>query len=412
MNSDQLYQSIFNKIPDSHSLEDLNVLINRYPYCQPLHFAKLKELKNSDEEKYQDYLRVASIYAPDRDHLYHLMHHYNNENVLVKEPISSDVIIDDPVITIEDFPKEIQIEEEEIPVSTPAVTPVQEPMDIEFRLQEIIDQRLKELNIVKELPEQDYKIDDSVAHLMADNEDVEEEEIIDAEPSAAFSDSSIPDNDNQAIIDAISPVSIKEEETASEIVMEEPEVAEEVEIDLLITEPVSVEIIEITEPVEMEDEVEKLVQSEDPLDHLIVEHAIQEQIIDPAPDEPFESIENPHSFTEWLRIVKTNVHPPAPKKTTKPADRTPKAAPIIDRFIKEEPRITPARSTFYSAVNMARQSLTEHDDLISETLAKIYASQGNFEKAISTYDKLSLLHPEKSTYFAALIQDLKGKQNS
>jgi tetratricopeptide (TPR) repeat protein len=387
MNNDQLYQSIYNNDSDAFSAEEINVLISRYPYCQPLHFAMLKQLKKSDETSYQDYLRVASIYAPDRDHLFNLIHHHNKENVLVKETEEQQLITEDPHEVVEVFQEEIYIAEEEISNVTPPEVPADEPMDIEYRLQEIIDQRLKELNIVKEIPEQHYKIDDSVAHLMTDKENVEEEDRIEENLSAVSDDFSKPE---EAF----------------------PTTVTDVESDLIIKDPVTIATFEGTESAETENEVEKLVQSQDPLDLLIVEHAIQEQIIDPAPEERFETIENPHSFTEWLRIVKTNSQPPAQKKTKAPAENAPKAAPIIDRFIKEEPRITPARSTFYSAVNMARQSLAEHDDLISETLAKIYASQGNFEKAISTYDKLSLLHPEKSTYFAALIQELKGKQNS
>ena len=85
---------------------------------------------------------------------------------------------------------------------------------------------------------------------------------------------------------------------------------------------------------------------------------------------------------------------------------------IIEKFIKEEPRITPSRSTFYSPVNRAKESIVDHDDVVSETLARIHAQQGNYEKAISVYGKLSLLHPEKSAYFAALIMELKQKQNT
>ena len=85
---------------------------------------------------------------------------------------------------------------------------------------------------------------------------------------------------------------------------------------------------------------------------------------------------------------------------------------LIDKFIREEPRITPSKSTFYSPANMAKKSVVEPEDLITETLANIYAQQGNFQKAIHFYEKLSLKFPEKSRYFAALIDELKKKSNS
>lgn len=95
-----------------------------------------------------------------------------------------------------------------------------------------------------------------------------------------------------------------------------------------------------------------------------------------------------------------------PPKSKVPADQ------LIDKFIQQEPRITPSKSAFYSPVNMAKRSIIEPDDLVSETLANIYAQQGNFQKAISFYTKLSLRFPEKSRYFAALIKELENKLNT
>lgn len=48
-------------------------------------------------------------------------------------------------------------------------------------------------------------------------------------------------------------------------------------------------------------------------------------------------------------------------------------------------------------------------DLYTETLGRIYAEQGYYNEAIKVYSKLILLYPEKSTYFATLINDLKLK---
>ncbi len=48
--------------------------------------------------------------------------------------------------------------------------------------------------------------------------------------------------------------------------------------------------------------------------------------------------------------------------------------------------------------------------LYTETLAQIYAQQGYYQQAIEVYSKLSLLYPEKSAYFASLVQEIKLKK--
>ena len=47
------------------------------------------------------------------------------------------------------------------------------------------------------------------------------------------------------------------------------------------------------------------------------------------------------------------------------------------------------------------------DDFCTETLAEIYAEQGYPEEARRIYSKLILFYPEKSAYFASLIEKLK-----
>jgi predicted Zn-dependent protease len=53
------------------------------------------------------------------------------------------------------------------------------------------------------------------------------------------------------------------------------------------------------------------------------------------------------------------------------------------------------------------KSITEDEELVSETLANILAMQGKNKKAIKMYQALSLKFPEKSRFFAQKINELK-----
>lgn len=83
---------------------------------------------------------------------------------------------------------------------------------------------------------------------------------------------------------------------------------------------------------------------------------------------------------------------------------------LIARFIAEKPRIKPKEVTDHQK-DISRESTKEDDDLLTETLIKVYIAQGYIEKAIKSYEKLSLKYPEKSTYFANQIKELKEQLN-
>ena len=80
---------------------------------------------------------------------------------------------------------------------------------------------------------------------------------------------------------------------------------------------------------------------------------------------------------------------------------------LIDSFINEAPVITKIqKKEFYSPMEKGKESLSETNLPISETLAQIFAVQGNKAMAIMAYEKLMLKYPEKSAYFAGLKKRL------
>ena len=83
---------------------------------------------------------------------------------------------------------------------------------------------------------------------------------------------------------------------------------------------------------------------------------------------------------------------------------------LISKFIKENPRIE-TKEVEEEIDDISIESVKEDSNLLSETLIKVYIKQGLFEKAIESYQKLSLKYPEKNTYFASQIKILEEKLN-
>lgn len=195
------------------------------------------------------------------------------------------------------------------------------------------------------------------------------------------------------------------------------EVIEEKVPEVIIHEP-----IEISETAKHEETIAPVAETETVPE---VEHTdITEETEKNAPD-----VASPHSFDEWLQLLSNQSLPEVPKtesivtpllvEETKQEETAEVNTPlpnknqafdidgIINRFITESPSISRPKAEFFNPANMAKLSVEEHEDLVTETLARINLKQGNYKKAIRMYEKLCLKFPEKMPYFVDLIQKIK-----
>lgn len=134
-----------------------------------------------------------------------------------------------------------------------------------------------------------------------------------------------------------------------------------------------------------------------------------------------DDIQKSKSIAELKKIVEKRIREIEREKKLKsegktkdeiPDKKTLKKDDLIDKFIKDQPSISRPKASFYNAKDIAASSIVDQENIVSETLAKIYMDQGHFEKAKNIYQKLSLKYPEKSSYFAALIEKAEKEDNN
>lgn len=106
-----------------------------------------------------------------------------------------------------------------------------------------------------------------------------------------------------------------------------------------------------------------------------------------------------NTWQSWLKIDR----PKAEENTAKAKEK------IIDNFIENNPRISQLKEESSFIIKEKKDDISH---LMTETLARLYAEQKLYSKAIKAYEILSEKHPHKKDYFKEKIEEIKESRKS
>ncbi|MGB1031597.1 MAG: hypothetical protein ACPGWM_03225, partial [Flavobacteriales bacterium] len=377
MNKEQLHNYLNNKF-DQDSLKELEKLVETYPYFQGARILLSKVSSDEGHHAFESFLNKAAIHTGSRVALF---------NEVMSERIQ---------LKVASIEKEI----EELEVNEPEVQET-ESEEIEAEIKEDVspspEVSVSSTELISEEEKQDIQEEEGKEELLSElmvatGGDERSEAIVAEEPE-------VSKDLNEANLTR-SELDLVEEETEAQVDAKEDVVKfnsmDELEQGVLIGAISRSLELEVT-PVQNIAKVEE-----------------GDKGVEKTTSHPI-SIEGSsiNAFTNWVyqRAVEMNyvsqVEEEEQKEDITVEDMQGKEkSELIDRFIAFEPKITRGKAGEFKTPEQAAEALLEDDAWVTETLAAIYAQQGNIGKAKKAYKLLSLKFPEKSIYFANQIKKL------
>jgi hypothetical protein len=372
MNKNDFLSLIGSKSPiDRQVLAEINELVNIFPYFQTAHLLLLKGLQENSDIRFENQLRNSAIHIADREVLYNLLK-------VAPEIVGMDQeVIKEAEVTDEPAGSEVQ---ETIVHREPEHIDIQEPLHEEPVPEEVAGD-----------------IEQTVIESAKNSEDlITEFERISAEEDEYRQEESTEQIPGRSILVSVEQDS-DEPRRAVLIIDEEQDDSEE---QIFYMDPG----FAAGEPEEGPEEVVEERSVPEAEDQAEPEHEPEHEY-EPEPEyEPEAEHEHePEHEPESVEMA-SSVPQEAPSNQPKLTQ-----ADLIDKFISATPRIEPRREKAeYPVEDLSQQFTEETGGFVTETLARIYITQGYYSKAIDIYEKLSLKFPEKSGYFATQIEKIRA----
>lgn len=364
--------------PENIKIEDLKLLeteIEKLPYMQSLRAIYLLGIHKYQQDEFQQELTKTAAYTTDKKILYNFINQIKTENNSISEKIIEKPITEEKNITTEENLSFSSKENEKTPTG------------IDYYTKNIPQQKEKDLHFTQNKNETEKPKYEPKTHIMDFYASAKKEEKKEIHSPINFYEkpiSSLHTEENS--------VPIEQKEETKDIITENEEYQWK-PMQLENISPISTKTFDENKKTSIEPS-DEIIENES---SLIEEDNIsnKQQAKQDTSNSNVSAFIN--TWQSWLKI-----------------DRTPqlseqeKKAAIIDRFIENNPKISPIKE---DGDYVVKEKSDDISHLMTETLAQLYLEQKLYTKAINAYKILQEKHPERFEDFEEKIEEIKKSRN-